>query len=172
MYGELYQVAKLWTKIEKPLSFSPSISNVVSSIAVRTFFSCILFVHFFSEQARCVHLRELTDLELSVLQRSTLNPQVIITNTKISFDVCDRIDSSHLLCRMMAHMVELLTAKDSYVQNLLRKERDVQGGISLEELYRLSYAQSLASDPLTWQVRHCLTQASCSLWHFLVILWF
>ncbi|KAL3699998.1 hypothetical protein R1sor_018020 [Riccia sorocarpa] len=53
---------------------------------------------------------------------------------------------------MMAHMIELLTAKSVHVENLLRKERDVHGGISLEELYRLSYAQSLASHPLTWQL--------------------
>ncbi|OAE33474.1 hypothetical protein AXG93_3822s1310 [Marchantia polymorpha subsp. ruderalis] len=73
---------------------------------------------------------------------------VLGDNTEVVIAECVRLFEPW----MMAHMVELLTAKDSYVQNLLRKERDVQGGISLEELYRLSYAQSLASDPLTWQV--------------------
>lgn len=53
----------------------------------------------------------------------------------------------------MAHIMELLTAKSKHAQSLLREERDMLGGISMEELNRLIYAQVLASHPLTWQVR-------------------
>lgn len=53
----------------------------------------------------------------------------------------------------MAHIMELLTAKSKHAQSLLREERDTLGGISMEELNRLIYAQVLASHPLTWQVR-------------------
>lgn len=52
----------------------------------------------------------------------------------------------------MAHIMELLTAKSKHAQSLLREERDTLGGISMEELNRLIYAQVLASHPLTWQV--------------------
>jgi hypothetical protein len=53
----------------------------------------------------------------------------------------------------MAHVMELLTAKSKYAQSLLKEERYTLGGISLEELNRLFYAQVLASHQLTWQVR-------------------
>ena len=53
----------------------------------------------------------------------------------------------------MAHVMELLTAKSKYAQSLLREERYALGGISLEELNRLFYAQVLSSHQLTWQVR-------------------
>lgn len=55
--------------------------------------------------------------------------------------------------RLMAHVMELLTAKSKYAQSLLREERYALGGISLEELNRLFYAQVLSSHQLTWQVR-------------------
>ena len=46
---------------------------------------------------------------------------------------------------MMAHVMELLTAKSKYAYSLLKEERYNLGGISLEESNRLFYAQVLAS---------------------------
>lgn len=63
--------------------------------------------------------------------------------------------------RLMAHVMELLTAKSKYAQSLLREERYTLGGISLEELNRLFYAQVLSSHQLTWQVRSCISQQLC-----------
>lgn len=48
--------------------------------------------------------------------------------------------------------MELLTATDDQADILLHEERYNLGGISMEELHRLVYAQVLSSHPLTWQV--------------------
>lgn len=53
---------------------------------------------------------------------------------------------------MLAHMIELLTAKSPQAEVLLRNEKYTLGGISLEELYRLVYAQVLSSHSFTWQM--------------------
>lgn len=53
---------------------------------------------------------------------------------------------------MLAHMIELLTAKSPQAEVLLRSEKYNLGGISLEELYRLVYAQVLSSHSFTWQI--------------------
>lgn len=53
---------------------------------------------------------------------------------------------------MIAHAVELLTAGSAHAEILLHEERNNLGGVSLEELYRLVYAQVLSSHALTWQV--------------------
>lgn len=53
---------------------------------------------------------------------------------------------------MLAHMIELLTAKSPQAEFLLRNEKYTLGGISLEELYRLVYAQVLSSHSFTWQI--------------------
>ncbi|CAN6441191.1 unnamed protein product [Victoria cruziana] len=53
---------------------------------------------------------------------------------------------------MVAHAMELLTAKNHQVALLLHEERCNLGGISIEELHRLVYAQVLASHALTWQI--------------------
>lgn len=54
--------------------------------------------------------------------------------------------------RMVAHAIELLTAGSNQAEMLLHEERHNLGGISIEELHRLVYAQVLASHALTWQV--------------------
>ncbi|KAL4604523.1 hypothetical protein ACB092_10G198800 [Castanea dentata] len=53
---------------------------------------------------------------------------------------------------MVAHAIELLTAESDQAETLLREEHDNLGGISIEELHRLVYAQVLSSHSLTWQI--------------------
>lgn len=53
---------------------------------------------------------------------------------------------------MIAHAIELLTAGSTQAEIVLNEERLNLGGISLEELHRLVYAQVLSSHALTWQV--------------------
>ncbi|XWS17704.1 hypothetical protein CRYUN_Cryun33cG0090000 [Craigia yunnanensis] len=53
---------------------------------------------------------------------------------------------------MVAHAIELLTAGSDHAEMLLHEERQNFGGMSIEELHRLVYAQVLSSHPLTWQI--------------------
>lgn len=53
---------------------------------------------------------------------------------------------------MLTHMVELLSAKNTHAQALLCDKMDTLGGVSLEELHRLVYAQLLSSHPCSWQL--------------------
>lgn len=53
---------------------------------------------------------------------------------------------------MVTHAIELLTARSDQADILLHKEHDDIGGISMEELHRLVYAQVLTSHFLTWQI--------------------
>ncbi|KAH9301604.1 hypothetical protein KI387_013187, partial [Taxus chinensis] len=53
---------------------------------------------------------------------------------------------------LLSHMIELLTAKSFQAESLLRDENYNLGGISLEELHRLVYAQVLSSHSFTWQI--------------------
>lgn len=60
-----------------------------------------------------------------------------------------------LICypfRMVAHAVELLASGSTQAEILLHEERHNLGGITMEELLRLVYAQVLSSHALTWQV--------------------
>ncbi|XP_015085643.1 nuclear pore complex protein NUP85 [Solanum pennellii] len=53
---------------------------------------------------------------------------------------------------MMVHAVELLTAGSTHAEILLHEEHSKLGGVSIEELHRLVYAQVLSSHALTWQI--------------------
>ncbi|XP_059657172.1 nuclear pore complex protein NUP85 [Cornus florida] len=53
---------------------------------------------------------------------------------------------------MIAHAAELLTAGSTQADILLHEEHYDLGGISIEELHRLVYAQVLSSHALTWQI--------------------
>ena len=64
------------------------------------------------------------------------------------------------LCRMMTHIVELLSARNIEAQDFLLGEREELDGITLEEHHRLVYAQLLSSHPCTWQLAP-LYLASC-----------
>lgn len=57
-------------------------------------------------------------------------------------------------CRLVTHGMELLTADNDYADTLLHEERPNLGGMSIEELHRLVYAQVLCSHSLTWQVSY------------------
>ena len=50
--------------------------------------------------------------------------------------------------------MELLTADNDYADTMLHEERPNLGGIGIEELHRLVYAQVLCSHSLTWQVSY------------------
>ncbi|CAM6129238.1 unnamed protein product [Calypogeia fissa] len=81
----------------------------------------------------------------------TLRPLILAImgeDTEIVISEC----AKHFEPWLTAHMVDLLKARNVHAENVLQKESGTQSGISLEELYRLSYAQSLASHPLTWQL--------------------
>ncbi|MQM02478.1 hypothetical protein Taro_035238 [Colocasia esculenta] len=65
---------------------------------------------------------------------------------------CDGLWVPFLLSLMVVHSIELLTADSKQADALLHEERYNLGGISIEELHRLVYAQVLSSHPLTWQI--------------------
>nr|CAD1824145.1 unnamed protein product [Ananas comosus var. bracteatus] len=69
------------------------------------------------------------------------NPEVVLAECSKSFGSW-----------MVVHAMELLTASSDNFGILLHEERYNLGGISIEELYRLGYAQVLSSHPLTWQI--------------------
>lgn len=53
---------------------------------------------------------------------------------------------------MITHAVELLTAGSAEADMLLHEEQSKIGGLCIEELHRLIYAQILSSHALTWNV--------------------
>ncbi|KAG9439936.1 hypothetical protein H6P81_020101 [Aristolochia fimbriata] len=53
---------------------------------------------------------------------------------------------------MVVHAVELLTAENAKAEDVIHEERYDLGGMSIEELHRLIYAQVLSSHALTWQI--------------------
>ncbi|CAB80008.1 putative protein [Arabidopsis thaliana] len=53
---------------------------------------------------------------------------------------------------MVAHAMELLTAGSEEGEVLVHEEQRKLGGINMEELHRLVYAQVLSSHALTWQI--------------------
>lgn len=53
---------------------------------------------------------------------------------------------------MLVHAIEMLTSGNTHAESLLHEERYNLGGISMEELHRLVYAQVLSSHSLTWQI--------------------
>lgn len=53
---------------------------------------------------------------------------------------------------MVTHAIELLTAGNDQSEILLHEVHDDLGGVSIQELHRLVYAQVLVSHQLTWQI--------------------
>ncbi|KAK9101090.1 hypothetical protein Scep_024520 [Stephania cephalantha] len=72
---------------------------------------------------------------------------IIGENTEVVLAECSRSFGPW----MVAHAIELLTIGSSGAETLLHEEQYNLGGISIEELYRLVYAQVLSSHALTWQ---------------------
>ncbi|XP_041019286.1 nuclear pore complex protein NUP85 [Juglans microcarpa x Juglans regia] len=73
---------------------------------------------------------------------------IIGDNTEVVLAECSRAFGPW----MVAHAIELLASGSDQAENLLREEHYNLGGISIEELHRLVYAQVLSSDALTWQI--------------------
>lgn len=69
-------------------------------------------------------------------------------NTEVVLAECSRAFGPW----MVSHVIELLTAGNDQADILLHEERHSLGGISIEELHRLVYAQGLSSHALTWQI--------------------
>ncbi|GAB2275768.1 Nucleoporin nup85 [Dionaea muscipula] len=69
-------------------------------------------------------------------------------NTEVVLAECSRVFGPW----MVAHAIELLTAGSDQSQFILQEERHNLGGLTIEELNRIVYAQVLASHPLTWQL--------------------
>lgn len=53
---------------------------------------------------------------------------------------------------MITHAIELMAAGSTQAETLLHEEQSKIGGICIEELHRLTYAQILSSHALTWNV--------------------
>ncbi|KAJ0251916.1 Nuclear pore complex protein NUP85 [Hirschfeldia incana] len=69
-------------------------------------------------------------------------------NTEVVLAVCSKEFGSW----MVAHAMELLTAGSEEGEALVHEEQRNFGGINMEELHRLVYAQVLSSHALTWQI--------------------
>ncbi|WVZ68867.1 hypothetical protein U9M48_017749 [Paspalum notatum var. saurae] len=93
---------------------------------------------------KCIQLKPpsgtngLTGLFIGVLSE---NPEVVLAECTNNFGPW-----------LVTHAMELLTADNDYADIMLHEERPNLGGISLEELHRLVYAQVLCSHSLTWQI--------------------
>ncbi|CAL4974101.1 unnamed protein product [Urochloa decumbens] len=93
---------------------------------------------------KCIQLKPssgsngLTGLIIGVLSE---NPEVVLAECTKNFGPW-----------LVTHAMELLTADNDYADTMLHEERPNLGGISIEELHRLVYAQVLCSHSLTWQI--------------------
>ncbi|CAI9093545.1 OLC1v1029059C1 [Oldenlandia corymbosa var. corymbosa] len=89
-------------------------------------------------QMKPVHEHKLIRLLIGILGE---NPEVIIAECSRSFGPW-----------MIAHAAELLTVGNIQAEILLSEPRYKLGGMCIEELNRLIYAQILSSHALTWQI--------------------
>ncbi|KAK3165416.1 hypothetical protein QOZ80_1AG0032890 [Eleusine coracana subsp. coracana] len=93
---------------------------------------------------KCIELKPssgtngLTDLLVGILSE---NPEVVLAECTNNFGPW-----------FVTHAMELLTADNDYADMMLHEERPKFGGISIEELHRIVYAQVLCSHSLTWQI--------------------
>ncbi|KAM7264799.1 hypothetical protein ACFE04_002482 [Oxalis oulophora] len=75
--------------------------------------------------------------------------EVSIKPTKVVLATCSKEFGSW----MVVHAIELFTASSDEAGDLLHDEHQNLGGINMEELHRLIYAQVLSSHALTWQLK-------------------
>ncbi|KAG5540709.1 hypothetical protein RHGRI_020817 [Rhododendron griersonianum] len=87
----------------------------------------------------------------------TLLLGILGENTEVVLAECSRSFGPW----MVVHAAELLAAGNTQMEILLHEERHNLGGISMEELHRLVYAQVLSSHALTWQIAP-IYLASCT----------
>ncbi|XP_047938669.1 nuclear pore complex protein NUP85 [Salvia hispanica] len=93
---------------------------------------------------KCMHLKPITNrhklmgLLIGILEENT---EVVLAECSRSFGPW-----------MITHAAELLTAGSAQAEMLLHEEQSKIGGICIEELHRLIYAQVLSSHVLTWNI--------------------
>ncbi|CAA0838378.1 Nuclear pore complex protein NUP85 [Striga hermonthica] len=91
---------------------------------------------------KCMHLKptrhKLMGLLVVILEENT---EVVLAECSRSFGPW-----------MITHAIELLTAGSAQEEILLHEKRSKIGGICMEELHRLIYAQILSSHAFTWNI--------------------
>ncbi|KAI3454093.1 hypothetical protein Pfo_010756 [Paulownia fortunei] len=98
----------------------------------------------YSLAQKCMHLKPISNrhklmgLIIGILEENT---EVVLAECSRSFGPW-----------MITHAVELLTAGSTQAEILLHEQQSKIGGICIEELYRLIYAQILSSHALTWNI--------------------
>ncbi|XVF35435.1 hypothetical protein REPUB_Repub18cG0145600 [Reevesia pubescens] len=98
----------------------------------------------YSLAQKCIQLKPMT----SAHRLMALIIGILGENTEVVLAECSKGFGPW----MVAHAIELLTAGSGHAEMLLHEERQNLGGISIEELHRLVYAEVLSSHPLTWQI--------------------
>ncbi|KAL3645918.1 Nucleoporin nup85 [Castilleja foliolosa] len=73
---------------------------------------------------------------------------ILEENTEVVLAECSRSFGPW----MITHAIELLTAGSVQAETLLHEQRSEIGGICMEELYRLIYAQILSTHAFTWNI--------------------
>ncbi|KAK6912748.1 Nucleoporin Nup85-like [Dillenia turbinata] len=73
---------------------------------------------------------------------------ILSESTEVVLGECSRAFGPWMVC----HAIELLSAGSNQAEVLLHEEPYNLGGISIEVLQRLAYAQVLSSHELTWQI--------------------
>lgn len=129
-----------------------------SSLSNATFHWMELFIsHFLYVRPFSVGLESMYRLAQNCIQSKPMSiPHKLMglligllgENTEVILAECSRAFGPW----MAAHAVELLTAGSNEAEIVLHEEHYNLGGISMEELHRLVYAQVLSSHPLTWQI--------------------
>ncbi|XVE53748.1 hypothetical protein DITRI_Ditri03aG0027700 [Diplodiscus trichospermus] len=98
----------------------------------------------YSLAQKCIQLKPITSADR--LMRLIIG--ILGENTEVVLAECSKGFGPW----MVSHAIELLTAGSDHADMLLHEECQNLGGISIEELHRLVYAQVLSSHPLTWQI--------------------
>lgn len=98
----------------------------------------------YSLAQKCMHLKpisyrhKLMGLIIGILEENT---EVVLAECSRSFGPW-----------MTTHAIELMAAGSTQAETLLHEEQSKIGGICIEELHRLTYAQILSSHALTWNI--------------------
>lgn len=119
---------------------------------IELYISHFLYVRPFTVGLESMHALAQKCIQLKPISSSHRLMGLIIgilgENTEVVLAECSRAFGPW----MVAHAIELLTAGSDQAEIILQEERDNLGGISIEELHRLVYAQVLSSHALTWQI--------------------
>ncbi|KAL0297262.1 UNVERIFIED_CONTAM: Nuclear pore complex protein [Sesamum radiatum] len=105
----------------------------------------------YSLAQKCMHLKpisyrhKLMGLIIGILEENT---EVVLAECSRSFGPW-----------MITHAIELMAAGSTQAETLLHEEQSKIGGICIEELHRLTYAQILSSHALTWNIETSITMS-------------